>query len=73
MTVSYLTVKSTSIIGQDETRSISKTLRKPEEQLTKWKSSSRAELRKFLGNIKGTEVRLRPRISPETILLKVIK
>jgi hypothetical protein len=73
MTVSYLTVKSTSIIGQNEAESISKTLRKPEEQLTKWKSSSRAELRKFLGNIKGTEVRLRPRISPETILLKVIK
>ena len=71
--VSHLTVKSTSITGHDTENSISKTLRRPEEQLTEWKNASRPELRKFLGKIKGTEVKLRPRISEETLLLKIIK
>ena len=71
--VSHLTVKSTSITGHDTDNSISKTLRRPEEQLTEWKNASRPELRKFLGKIKGTEVKLRPRISEETLLLKIIK
>ena len=73
VTVSHLTVKSTSITGHDAEKSISKTLRRPEEQLAEWKKAGRPELRKFLGKIKGTEVKLRPRISPETLLLKIIK
>jgi len=73
VTVSHLTVKSTSITGHDTEQSISKTLRRPEEQLVEWKKCGRPELRKFLGKIKGTEVKLRPRISEDTILLKIIK
>ena len=73
VTVSHLTVKNTSITGHDAEKSISKTLRRPEEQLAEWKKAGRPELRKFLGKIKGTEVKLRPRIAPETLLLKIIK
>ena len=66
-----LTVKGTSIVGYDEAKSLTKTLRKPEEKLKEFARASKVELRKFLDNIKATETRLNGRINVETILLRV--
>lgn len=65
-----LNVKGTSITGYDATRSITKTLRKPEEKLKEFARASKVELRKFLDQIKATETRLNGRINTETILLR---
>ena len=66
-----LNVKGTGIIGYDEHRSTSKTLRKPEEKLKEFARATKVELRKFLDNIKATETKLNGRINLETILLRV--
>ena len=67
-----LGVKGTSITGFSETKSTQKTLRKPEEQVKAFLASNKVELRKFLDNIKTTEITLNGRINADTILLKVI-
>lgn len=67
-----LGVKGTTITGFSETKSTQKTLRKPEEQVKAFLSSNKVELRKFLENIKTTEIKLNGRINADTILLKVI-
>jgi len=67
-----LGVKGTTIIGFSETKSTQKTLRKPEEQIKAFLGSSKVELRKFLDNIKTTEITLNGRINADTVLLKVI-
>lgn len=69
---SGLQVKGTTIIGFDETASIQKTLRKPEEQLKAFKSAGKVALRKFLDDIATTDTKLNGRCNPETILLKVV-
>ena len=66
-----LGVKGTTITGYDENKSVSKTLRKPEAQIKEFLSAGKIELRKFLENIKATEVKLNGRINQDTILLKV--
>lgn len=65
-----LNVKGTTIIGYDEAKSITKTLRKPEEKLKEFARATKVELRKFLDAIKATETRLNGRINAETILLR---
>jgi hypothetical protein len=67
-----LGVKGTTITGYDANKSTQKTLRKPEEQIKQFLASSKVELRKFLENIKTTEIKLNGRINADTILLKVI-
>jgi hypothetical protein len=66
-----LGVKGTTIIGFNENKSTQKTLRKPEEQVKAFLASNKVELRKFLDNIKTTEIKLNGRINADTILLKV--
>jgi hypothetical protein len=66
-----LGVKGTSITGFSETKSTQKTLRKPEEQIKAFLASNKVELRKFLENIKTTEIKLNGRINVDTILLKI--
>ena len=66
-----LNVKGTGIIGFDEHRSVTKTLRKPEEKLKEFARASKIELRKFMDNIKATETKLNGRISADVVLLKV--
>ena len=66
-----LNVKGTGIIGFDEHKSITKTLRKPEEKLKEFARATKVELRKFIENIKATETKLNGRISADVILLKV--
>jgi hypothetical protein len=66
-----LNVKGTGIIGFDEHKSTSKTLRKPEEKLKEFAKATKIQLRKFLEDIKATETKLNGRINTETILLRV--
>jgi hypothetical protein len=67
-----LGVKGTSIVGFDETQSVQKTLRKPEQQLKDFKGAGKIQLRKFIESIKTTDTKLNGRINADTILLKVI-
>jgi len=66
-----LNVKGTTITGYNDIKSTQKTIRKPEVQLKEFMAASKVELRKFLENIKTTEVKLNGRINEDTILLKV--
>ena len=67
-----LGVKGTTITGFNESKSTQKTLRKPEEQVKAFLASNKVELRKFLENIKTTEIKLNGRINADTILLKIL-
>lgn len=66
-----LSVKGTSVQFFDESLSVQKTLRKPVEQLAEFKKAGKVALRKFLDDIKTTEIKLNGRINEETVLLKV--
>jgi hypothetical protein len=66
-----LTVKGTAIIGFDEHKSISKTLRKPEDKLKEFARATKVQLRKFIEDIRATKTRLNGRINADTVLLKV--
>lgn len=67
-----LGVKGTGITGYDEAKSISKTLRKPEEKLKEFAKAGKVQLRKFIEDIKATETKLNGRISAEVLLLRVV-
>jgi hypothetical protein len=66
-----LNVKGTGIIGFDEHKSVTKTLRKPADTLKEFSKASKVELRKFIDNIKATENKLNGRISADVLLLRV--
>ena len=66
-----LAVKGTSILNFNETQSICKTIRKPEEKLKEFKTAGKVALRKFLDDINATDTRMNGRLNEETILLKV--
>ena len=68
-----LSVKGTSIQGYSETSSVQKTLRKPLEQLTEFKNAGKVQVRKFLDDIKATDIKLNGRINEDVILLKASK
>ena len=65
-----MTVKGSAIVGYDESKSVQKTLRKPEETLKEFKAAGKIKLRKFLEEIKTTDIKLSGRINTDTILLK---
>lgn len=66
-----LGVKGTTITGYDANKSTQKTLRKPEEQIKQFLAATKVDLRKYIENIKTTEIKLNGRINQETILLKI--
>lgn len=66
-----LGIKGTTITGFDESKSVAKTLRKPEEQLKEFAKAGKVVLRTFLKDIRAVEVKLNGRINAETLLLKV--
>lgn len=66
-----LSVKGTSIINYDESKSLCKTLRKPAEQLKEFKTAGKVKLRTFFEDIKTTDVKLNGRSNDKTIFLKV--
>ena len=65
-----LGVKGTTIIGYDEQKSVSKTLRKPDEKLKEFAKAGKIQLRKFMEEIKATETLLNGRINADIVLLK---
>ena len=65
-----LTVKGSTILGWDPKTSYSKTLRKPEEQLTLFMNSGKVAMKNFLKEIKGKAGSLNGRINKEMLLLK---
>ena len=67
-----LSIKGTSIVGFDEKNSIQKTVRKPEVTLKEFQNSGKVALRKFLEEIKATDIKLNGRINKDVILLKVV-
>lgn len=66
-----LHVKGTSITGYDDSLSYEKTLRKPEEQLKTIMSKSRKALHEVVGKIRGKQMKVKTRINPNMLLLKV--
>jgi len=66
-----LGIKGTSITGFDTNLSMQKTLRKPEESLKEFASAGKVVLRKFLGNLTTTGIKLNGRVNSDVILLKV--
>lgn len=69
--VGFMTVKNSSIIGFDPSLSVSKTLRKPAEQLKALFSGGKPGARKFFKEIKATEVKLNGRFNENLIILRV--
>lgn len=68
-----LSVKGTSIINYDETKSLQKTLRKPKEQLQEIVQTTQKRAEKVFSEIKAIASGLSGRINEDIILLKVIK
>ncbi len=66
-----LTVKGTSVVGFDESASITKMLRKPAEQLGAFVKASKVALRTFMKDIRTTETKPTGRINEHILLLKV--
>jgi hypothetical protein len=71
-TGSGLSVKGTTLQGFDESASVQKTLRKPEESLKRFKDSGKVALRKFMDTLTTTESSLNGRINADTIILKAV-
>lgn len=65
-----LDVRGTSIRGYSST-SVEKTLRKPKEQLAKFRKAGKVALRKFMDNLTTVDIKLKGRLNENHILLKV--
>lgn len=70
---SGLGIKTVSITGFNESTSISKRLRKPEEVLQKVLSGGKVVLREIMDSITTKPAPVRGRLTAETILLKVVR
>jgi hypothetical protein len=66
-------IKGTTLQNFNETKSVQKKLRKPEESLPKLLSAGKVLLRNFMSEIRAVESPLTGRLNEETVLLKVIK
>ena len=66
-----LSIKGTTLQFFDASKSVCKTLRKPEEQLKEFGKSGKVALRKYLDNIKATETKMNGRLNEHIVLLKV--
>jgi len=66
-----LSIKGSSIENFDESKSVNKTIRKPEEKLKEFAKAGKVQLRKFLTEIKAVESRMNGRINADILLLKV--
>ena len=66
-----LHVKGTSITGYDDGLSYEKTLRKPDEQLPLIMKKSKNALHDTVGKIRGKQMKVKTRINPNMLLLKV--
>jgi hypothetical protein len=67
-----LSVKGTSIVNFNENKSVSKTLRKPEEKLKEFAKAGKVQLRKFLDSVRSVETKLNGRINADIVLLRTV-
>jgi len=65
-------IKGAGLQFYDEKSSIQKTLRKPEETLKEFKKAGKVALRKFMDDIKTTDIKLNGRLNTDTIILKCV-
>lgn len=72
-TQSALYVKGGKILGYSETRSVSKTIRKPEQQLKELLAAGKPASKKWFSEIKAVESKLNGRITENVLLLKAYK
>jgi hypothetical protein len=68
-----LQVKGAGLQFYNEKASIQKTLRKPDETLKEFKKAGKVQLRKFMDDIKTTDIKLNGRLNSDTIILKCVK
>jgi hypothetical protein len=66
-----LGVRGSTILGYDPVKSVSKSLRKPEQQLAEFLKAGKIALRKFLDDIRAVEVELNGRINKNMLLLRI--
>lgn len=68
-----LSVKGSTLLNYNETKSVMKTLRKPEQTLPEVMKGGKVFLRNVIDNIKAVASPMSGRINGDTILLKVVK
>lgn len=66
-------IKGTSILNFNETKSVQKKLRKPEVSLPEVLNGGKVMLRNFMDGIRAVESPMNGRLNADTILLRVIK
>ena len=66
-------VKGSSLLNYNESKSIQKTLRKPAEILPQILKGGKVYLRNALVDIRSVEVGLTGRLNADTILVRIIK
>lgn len=69
-----LSVKGTTVLNYDQTKSTTKTIRKPKVQLKEFMGKLQLfNSEKYWENIKATAQKISPRLNRETLLLKIAK
>jgi hypothetical protein len=68
-----LSVKSSSILNYNQSKSVQKKLRKPEDSVPQVLSGGKVFLRNFIESVRAVESNLTGRINRDTILLKCVK
>lgn len=66
-----LSVKGSEIVGFDIDKSIGKTIRKPIEELTKFKNAGKVALRTFMDSINTLEIKGTGKVTEHQLILKV--
>jgi hypothetical protein len=70
-THSSLSFKGTTLTGFDESKSVQKTMRKPAEQVSKFKKVTKRSLQKQFDEVKSVETKMNGRFNEQTLILKV--
>ena len=68
---SSLSFKGTTLIGFDESKSVQKTMRKPAEQVSKFKKVSKRALQKEFESVNSVETKMNGRFNDQTLILRV--
>lgn len=68
---SSLSFKGTTLTGFDESKSVQKTMRKPVEQVSKFKKVSKRALQKEFESINSVEIKMNGRFNDQTLILRV--
>ena len=66
-------VKGTTLLHFSETKSLQRTVRKPDEVLPQWKKVTKHKLKSQFGYLKTTETKMNGRFNADTIILKAFK